>query len=134
MKSTDEGKKEYLAECYVKLDPWYVYVRWKNDWMKVIKLGFSGGISIFFIRRPEESLAVLESLDTWNSTKTYALTRTVRESKGISSKQKLELLDRAIMYARTIPEPNERVEVLSPIALACSSWAKWTRRRRLLTN
>ncbi|MGA2060028.1 MAG: carboxypeptidase regulatory-like domain-containing protein [Thermoguttaceae bacterium] len=125
MKSTNEAKKEFLAECYVKLDPWHVYAEVEKQLDKANKIIFFWrNLPFLYPADPEEALAVLESLDTWNSTKTYALIRTVRESKGISGKQKLELLDRAIMYARTIPEPNERVEVLCPIALALFNLGK----------
>lgn len=119
MQSTNESKKEQLSEYYVKLDPWHVYAEVEKQLSKNDRIRFFWiNLPFLYPADPEEALAVFESLDTWKSTKTYALTLTVRESLGISRKQKLELLDRAVMYARTIPEPNDRVEGLSSIALA----------------
>ena len=40
MKSTNEAKKEYIAECYVKLDPWYVYGQVEKQLDKGNKIRF----------------------------------------------------------------------------------------------
>jgi hypothetical protein len=112
-------KLEQIANRYVKLKPWYVYEEMDKRFAKENrKQFFWRNLQYLYPTDPEEALAVLDSLSLFDTTKSYALVLAAKETVGIRPEQKLELLDRAIMVARTISEPNLRVEELTSIALA----------------
>ena len=59
---------------------------------------------------------MLESLDTQEYMKGFALLNTVADVPELSRRQKLDLLDRASQHLRATTEPDERVFRLSRVA------------------
>jgi hypothetical protein len=118
MKSADEGEKEWISTWYAKVDPWYVYDELKKRAKKDSSVGlFIRKMPLFYATDPEEALSVLESLETEEGLKAFALLETVHSSPELSRKKKLELLDRAMQHAKAIVKPDDRIERLSGVAL-----------------
>ena len=118
MKSAEEGGKEWCCESYAKIEPWVAYDYVNAHLSKQSKNRFvSWQMPRLYAADPEEALAVLESLDTLEYMKAFALLGTVRETPGLSRQQKLDLLDRATQHLRATTDPDERVMRLSRVAL-----------------
>ncbi|MGD0517760.1 MAG: carboxypeptidase-like regulatory domain-containing protein [Thermoguttaceae bacterium] len=114
----DDEKKQVLLS-YAKIDPWRSYAEAKTLLNKNYFHNYFYQIfPKLYSTDSEEALAELESLELDKDYKTEILLRAVRESEGISREQKIELLDRAIISARAIAEPNDRIDNFSSIALA----------------
>jgi tetratricopeptide (TPR) repeat protein len=126
-------KLEEVANCYVRLEPWPVYDLVKNQLNKAdASRFFSRNLHYLYPTDPEEALDVLESLEFDSTSKTYDLIHAVEESRGISGTQKLELLDRAVLNARAISEPNNRIELLTQIALILFELGKVEEAKKLV--
>jgi hypothetical protein len=119
MKSAAEGAKESYAECCAEFDPWGTYDYVNAHFSKQVKNSFvTRELPLLYAADPEEALALLESLDTWEYMKAYALLGTIRDAPGLSRRQKLDLLDRAAQHAKAATaDPEERVYRLSSVAL-----------------
>ena len=110
MKSGNEGEKEWYSEWYARIEPWVAYDYVNAHLNKQAKNRFvSWQMPRLYAADPEEALAVLESLDTLEYLKAFALLNTVRETPGLSRQQKLDLLDRAAQHLRATTDPDERV-------------------------
>ncbi len=133
MNSKDDSNKEWHSEWFAELDPWFVYGEVEKRLNNNEKNSFVyKTFPLLYSADPEEALAVLESSDLLKSTKTDALIHAAKESSGISRKQKLDLLDRAIMCARVVPEPNDRIDNLSSIAVAFFDLGKVDEAKRIV--
>jgi hypothetical protein len=133
MKSGEEGGRESSCESYAKLDPWGAYDYVNVHLRKQDKNRFvAWKTPLLYAADPEEALAVLESLDTREYMKAFALLGTVREVPDLRRRQKLELLDRATQHARGTTEPDERVHRLSQVALALYGLGKVAETKRIV--
>ncbi len=118
MKSADGWAKGTYSESYAAIEPWVAYDYVAANLSKQSKNHFVfWQMPHLYAADPEEALAVLESLDTEEDTKAFALLGTVREAPGLSRQQKLDLLDRATQHLRATTDPGERVFRLSGVAL-----------------
>ena len=82
---------------------------------------------------PEEALAVLESLDTLEYMKAFALLGTVRETPGLSRQQKLDLLGSGhAAPSEPRPNPDERVFRLSRVAMRLFELGKTEEARKIV--
>jgi len=118
MKSAQEGEKGWCSELYAGIEPWVAYDYVNTHLNKQAKNHFvSRQMPRLYAADPEEALAVLESLDTSEEIKAFALLGTVRETPDLSRQQKLNLLDRAAQHLRATPDPEERVFRLSSVAV-----------------
>jgi hypothetical protein len=117
MKTAGDGEKEWCCESYAHLDPWDAYDYVNANLSMASKNRFvSWKLPLLYATEPDEALAVLESLDTLEYMKGFALLRTVRSAPG-SNPQQLDLLDRATQHLRAATEPDERVFRLSSAAV-----------------
>ena len=133
MKSADEGAKEWYSEWYARIEPWVAYDYVNAHLNKQAKSHFvSWQMPRLYAADPEEALAVLESLDTLEYLKAFALLNTVRETPGLSRQQKLDLLDRAAQHVRATTDPDERVFRLSAIALRLFELGKTEEARKIV--
>ena len=114
MKSKNKSQKTSYSVWYAQLDPWYVYGEVEKRLGNNEKNSFIiQAFRLLYPADPEEAMALLESLDI---PKTLTLIRTAQEALDLSREQKLDLLNRAIMYSRSSQDPIDRVDYLSSIA------------------
>ncbi|MGA2060027.1 MAG: carboxypeptidase-like regulatory domain-containing protein [Thermoguttaceae bacterium] len=117
MKSTNESEKQDLSESYAQLDPWHVFGEVEKRLNNEEKNRFiMQTFRLLYPADPEEAMALLESLNIPEETKTLIIIRTVQEALDLSRKQKLDLLNRAIAYSRSSQDPIDRIDYLSSIA------------------
>jgi len=114
MKSENKSQIISYSVWYAQLDPWYVFGEVEKRLSNNEKNSFViQAFHLLYPADPEEAMALLESL---NIPKNLTLIRTAQEALDLSREQKLDLLNRAIMYSRSIQDPIDRVYYLSLIA------------------
>ena len=118
MKVRDEGQKEWSCEQYASIDPWAAYDYVNTHLSKGSKNHFvSWKMPLLYSSDPEEALDTLESLDSLEYMKAFALLNTAAQVPNLSRQQKLDLLDRATQHLRATTDAGERVLLLSRVAV-----------------
>jgi hypothetical protein len=118
IKSEPEWSQEWFSEFFAAIDPWAAYDFVNSHLSKQPKSRFvTQQLSHLYPADPEEALAVLESLDDSEESKASALLMAIRETPGLTRRQKLDLLDRASQHLRAATDPGDRVSQLGSVAL-----------------
>ncbi len=89
---------------------------------------------LLYAADPDEALAVLESIGWGEGSKAGALLNTVRETPGLSRRQKLDLLDRAALHAKAAIDPDDRVSQLSRVAIQLFELGKADDAKRIVES
>ncbi len=121
LESAEEGKKDrWNWQLYANLDPWYALEYVERHLSKEVKNPFAcRAMPLLYPARPDNALAVLESIDCGEENKAWALIETVRQTPRLPREQKLDLLDRATQHARDngpvrsslVPQPHRAAVV-----------------------
>ncbi len=118
MRVRDDHDKVWYCEQYANIDPWAAYDYVNTHLSKGSKNHFvSWKMPLLYSSDPEEALDTLESLDSLEYMKAFALLNTAAQVPNLSRQQKLDLLDRATQHLRATTDAGERVLRLSRVAV-----------------